>query len=169
MPVHPRTPNLVTQAGSFWTLVSSPRPPGPGSTQAAPRQHPGQGTGPIPTRRPARCDFHQQAAESLRVGGWDALRLQARVVRLSPAVGPGARVVGWLGGSSWVVAVGAGGHWPGPGTCLALGLSLPGPLMCKPPQAQARCDLTRTLGPIMDLEVWMGSLRGTQPDAAACQ
>ncbi len=33
VPVHPRTPNLVTQAGSFWTLVSSPRQH-PGSTQS---------------------------------------------------------------------------------------------------------------------------------------
>jgi hypothetical protein len=70
------------------------------------------------------------------VGGWDAL--QARVVRLRPAVGPGARVVWWLGGwvvgwlggwvvgwlGGWVVGLwhlasclrllGRGGHWPGP-------------------------------------------------------
>ncbi len=69
------------------------------------------------------------------MGGWDAL--QVRVVRLRPAVGPGARVVGgwwvvgWLGGwAAGVVAVlpvpvGAGGHttwaWylPGLGTQLA--------------------------------------------------
>jgi hypothetical protein len=74
----------------------------------------------------------------------------------------GGWVVGWLGGGSgrrgavvtWASCLlGRGGQ-----TTWARYLLVPGPLMCEPPQAQARCDLT--LGPTMDL--WMG--RGTQPE-----
>jgi len=110
--------------------------------------------------------------EWVPLGGWDALPVQARVVLLCPAVGPGARVVGWLGHrhlGGWVVAV---GHWQLPQASGAQG-TLAWTRACQdlvgPRASLPGLHLPGCLDPAPCLDLTLGLMDGEVKGQAPCE